>query len=135
MVRAHLKKLPLLMLAVNYQAVSQRDNTADAQRIEEILQQVERDAVIFSSNYHDSEYLWYYLVGVGLGSRNIHVLHRYPSEAIQEYLEEGQAISLPGLRQAIPPGLDVYTIGAEQQLRDLGLPVEEVGNGLYAVAN
>jgi hypothetical protein len=127
--------LPLLMLAVNYQAVSQRDNTADAQRIEEILQQVERDAVIFSSNYHDSEYLWYYLVGEGLGSRNIHVLHRYPSEAIQEYLEEGQAISLPGLRQTIPPGLDVYTIGAEQQLRDLGLPVEEVGNGLYAVAN
>ena len=132
-----LAAVPLIFLALNYNAVNQRNNTAEAARTRSILQAVEHDAVIISPNYHYSEYFWYYLLGDDTPGRNIHILHKFSPEAVSAYLRGEQSFDLPSHRANAPFGLPVYGVSRDQQklLKEAGLTVQPAGNDLYLVSD
>ena len=132
-----LAAVPVIFLALNYNAVNQRHNTADAARTRSILHALERDAVIISPNYHYSEYFWYYLLGEDTSDRNIHILYQFSPEAVGAYLRGEQSFELPSRRVDAPFGLPVYGVSPDQQtlLEDAGLTVQPAGNDLYLVSD
>ncbi|MFC1852672.1 DUF2723 domain-containing protein [candidate division CSSED10-310 bacterium] len=107
--------LPLCFLVLNFAAVSQRHNTGSGQDIRFALQQVNRDALIISPDYHYSVFFWYYLIGENLQETgNIYLLHHFTAKMVKEYVENEQPINLPEQRIHTPTALNVYCFSPQQ---------------------
>lgn len=136
--------LPVATAAIDYRRASQRGTVADAERIEAALHAADRDAVLLTDGYHDSEYLWYFLLGEDLEtSRNLAMAHMVTPAQVRRYFEVGggrieaavdkvrKGMGAP--RHAVEPPL--YT-AADRQARELdaaGLGIVEVADGLWQV--
>jgi hypothetical protein len=125
--------IPLLLVVVNYRKVDQSKHTRHAERVEEILRIVDRDAVIITDEYDYSSYFWYYLIGEGYSKKEIYAIPMYGvergatnAEEIRAYLAgEKQIYSFPQ-RLFIPPGKRVYVLWrVADELRKAGLQVTE----------
>lgn len=93
-------------------------------------------AILMSPAYHESEYLWYALLGVGHGERRqLHVVHDADLDAVAAYVRGEGPLHLRQRRMDAPEGWTVYFIRAEdgQGLLGRGLRVEPAGAGLYRV--
>ncbi len=142
--------LPAAFLARSYVDVDQSDNTADARRIERIVAAVGERAVVLSSDYSTSEYLWYFFIGEGLGrNRGVHVAHEYSPDEVAGYLREGgPLLYTPGRYRfpppttprgapavTAPPGVRVFIVAPEQaaDLTAQGLVIRPVDGGIWEV--
>jgi len=126
--------IPLISCALNYSKVDQHNNVAVAKEIETILETVGNNSIIISPNYAYSEYFWYYLIGEGFGN-NVHVMHRFSTEAIKSYICENKSFYLTEQRMNVPVGLNVYCINPDHRsaLEKAGFTLTEVRKNLYRV--
>jgi hypothetical protein len=125
-----LAAVPAALLVANYHQASQRGSTADAERIERLIEAAGHDAVLVTDNYADSEYVWYYLLGERMGAERHLTLASQVTPAQVRGLVEPPAV---GNRfTATPP---VYTATPHQadELRAAGLSVTEVDDGVWSV--
>jgi Protein of unknown function (DUF2723) len=123
--------VPVTMAVVNFPEADRSDDTAHARRIERLLDAAGRDALLVTDNYRDSEFIWYHLLGLDLGDRrNLRLGNQLEPEEVFEYLALRRP--LPGIADA---GLPVYTATTAQarDLRELGLDVTEVADGVWRV--
>jgi hypothetical protein len=120
------------MGAVNYPRASQRGNEADAGRIQRAIDTAGHDALLVTDNYADSEYIWYHLLGEGLGDeRNLALGNQVNPVTVARFVRNGSG----GLTRQAPRGTPVYTATAHQavQLADAGLVVTEVAEDVWLV--
>jgi hypothetical protein len=104
--------VPLLSVTQNWSRVDRSGDVADARMAEWILASAGEDAVILSSNYRMSQFLWYYLIGEGQeAERHLYLVHQVRPREVRAYLREGVAIPLPEEQRRVPPGLTVFTVG------------------------
>ena len=128
--------MPLALFAVNVGAVNQRGQTADARRVEQIIQQLGDNAVIVPPDYHYAEYFWYYLLGAEAGQHSLYVLNKFSGESVRAYLDGSGSFDLPNPRRGQAPlGLPVYGLDAGQRrlLEQSGLATQDVAGGMYVV--
>lgn len=128
--------IPLLLFAINLNAVNQRKEITDAARVERVLQQIGSEAVLIAPDYHYAEYFWYYLLGQERGQRPIYVLHRFSPEAVRAYLQGSQSFNLPNpLQGEVPFGLPMYGMSADQRslLEQDNLSTEDATSDLYVI--
>lgn len=122
--------VPVAMAAANYGRADQSDDVTHARRFERLVDVAGHDALLVTDNYRDSEFVWYYLLGEGLGDeRRLRLGNMVAPGRVRRYLDGS---GLPGIA---PAGLPVYT-ATPQQARDLraeGLDVTEVAPGAWRV--
>jgi len=126
--------LPLFSLLSGFQIVGQQDNTADARRIEALLDYVESDALLIGLGYHDSYYVAYYLIGEQWQeSRRIYLSRHYRRDEVLEYFRHGIPITLDDQRFNAPTGLTVYVQSRTimEQLQQDGLTATPVSHDLW----
>ena len=128
--------LVVLFAAGNRSGSSQRGEVAVAERTERAIDAAGSDAVLLTDDYNDSEYLWYYLLGEGVGDeRNLVVADQVTPGEVADYFSSASgpvAVTARSLG-VIAPAL--YT-GARRQARDLaerGLAVTQLGGGVWRV--
>lgn len=79
---------PLAIAIVNYPRASQRGNLGHQERLEATLTAAGHDAVLLSGTYDDSEYLWYFLLGEGLGDKqNLAMVHGTTASQVTDYFD------------------------------------------------
>ncbi|KAF0106549.1 MAG: hypothetical protein FD147_2496 [Chloroflexi bacterium] len=61
---------PLLFIGINYQRNDMSKNTLEKDYIENVLFQINKNGLIIGPDYDQFEYIKYYLLGEGLGSKN-----------------------------------------------------------------
>lgn len=128
--------LVVLFAAANRSASSQRGEVAVAERTERAIDAAGGGAVLLTDDYNDSEYLWYYLIGEGLGDeRNLVVADQVTPEQVADFFASasGPVAVAAGTLGVTEPAL--YT-GARGQARDLaeqGLSVTPLGDGVWRV--
>jgi Protein O-mannosyl-transferase TMEM260-like len=128
--------LVVLFAAVNRSGSSQQGEVAVAERTERAIDAAGSDAVLLTDDYNESEYLWYYLLGEGLGEeRNLVVADQVTPGEVTDYFSSASgpvAVAAETLGVAAPA---LYT-GARRQARDLagqGLAVTPLGDGVWRV--
>ncbi len=127
---AVLVAVPVAMAAVNLGRADRSDDVTHARRFERLVEVAGSDALLVTDNYRDSEYVWYFLLGEGLGDeRRLRLGNMVTPARVRRYLEGSP---LPGIA---PAGLPVYTATPEQarDLRAAGLGVTEAGPGVWRV--
>ena len=78
--------LVVLFAAGNRSGSSQRGEVAVAEQTERAIDAAGSDAVLLTDDYNDSEYLWYYLLGEGLGEeRNLVVADQVTPGEVADY--------------------------------------------------
>ena len=104
-------------------------------RSEELLKFIGRRAVIITSNYNWSQYLWYYLIGEGWQERDLFVMHHIDARAVKAYLQGEKPIHLPEQRRDVPLGLAVYCFdeGQAAKLAEAGMRLGSVAGNLVRV--
>jgi hypothetical protein len=129
--------IPLALLLINYRQVDQSNRIQHALRVEKMISVIQRDALVIADDYEYAAYFWYYLIGEGLGERDLYALPDYAihSEAVKNYLAGQGSIKLPAQQQTLPPGLDVYIMASIASKLDVpGLSLEPTGSKyLYRV--
>lgn len=121
---------------VDYGRSSQRGTTADAERIERVLDTAGTGAVLLTDDYGDSEYLWYYLLGEGLGDeRDLALANQVKPAQVTQYFTAGTgpvAAAALEVEVADPP---LYTATPHQALTlaDHGLGIAEVAPSVWRV--
>lgn len=136
-----LAALVLTVAVVDYGRSSQRGNVEDAERIETALDVVGDHAVLVTDGYHDSEYLWYYLIAEDLDEERDLVLANMVTPAqVKQYFTSGGRTGLVALvaRGVDRPGrglAPVYTVSDHQAytLAAAGLPLTEVAPSTWRV--
>ena len=127
-----LAAVPVIMGLVNYPRASQRGTLADAHRIERAIEAAGTDAVLITDNYADSEYVWYHLLGEGLGAeRDLRLGHQLrPGEVVRFFEGRGGPLA-----RAAGPGTPIYTATAQQadDLDAAGLTVTEVADEVWRI--
>ena len=105
--------IPVFFFLINYNFVSERNNTQDAHITRAILDEIEKDAVIVSPAYTVSEYFWYYTLGNSYRKdKNIHVMHcpdNIPVENIKAYIYNNVSLDNSPY-EIIEPGLKIYMV-------------------------
>ena len=105
--------IPAFLVGITYRDVDQSQHVQHAERVESILNSVQRDALIITDEYDYSTYFWYYLIGEGYGKNNVYavplVAGTNPDE-IKRYLEGESSIYSSPQRLYIPQGLRVYVL-------------------------
>jgi hypothetical protein len=127
--------IPMSLLLINWRKVDQSDNVSAKRAIESILRAVDSRAILVSPGYHWSEYFWYYLIGEGLGDRDVFVMHHFSPADIKAYLEDQVSFRLPEQRREVPLGLDVYcfTDGHAEVLAQAGLVPERWRGDIFRI--
>jgi 4-amino-4-deoxy-L-arabinose transferase-like glycosyltransferase len=129
---AALAAVPLVMGLVTYPRASQRGTLADAHRIERAIAAAGTDAVLITDNYADSEYVWYHLLGEGLGTeRDLRLGNQLrPGEVVGFF--DGRGGRLAHIAR---PGTPIYTATAHQadDLDAAGLTVTEVADQVWRI--
>lgn len=88
-----LAALVAVVFVVDYGRASQRGNVDDKRRIETALDAIGRDAVLLTDDYHDSEFIWYYLLAEDLGhERNLSLANQVTPAQVKAYLTAGQGL-------------------------------------------
>jgi hypothetical protein len=123
--------------AVNHPHADQRGNTADAERMERALAAVGDGAVMLTEDYHDSEYLWYYLLGEGWADeRDLALANQVRPADVEEYFTHRTgrvAAAASELDDATDPPLFTATPAQAESLAEAGLIVTPVGEDLWQV--
>lgn len=128
--------VPLLGLVGGFEKAGQQHNTADARRIEAILDYVGRDALLVGFDYHDFCYLSYYLIGERMQwERGIYLPRGYNHDEYLAYFRSDIPITMVDQRINTPVGLAVYVkdVAVVEQFRKDGLVVVEGEFGLWRV--
>jgi hypothetical protein len=123
--------VPVTLAIVNYPRADQSGDTAHARRTERLLDAAGRDALLVTDNYRDSEFVWYYLLGLDLGDRrNLRLGNQMETDEVVAYVVFHRP--LPGIA---PARLPVYTATPAQAraLRSAGLTVTEVADEVWRV--
>jgi hypothetical protein len=129
---AALTCVPLVMGLVNYTRASQRGAVGVQDRMGRLFDAVGHDALIVTDNYADSEYVWYYLLGEGLGEeRDLALGNQVRPADVAAFVEEGTG----RLAHEARPGTPVYTATEHQaeRLDAYGLTVTEVDEDVWRV--
>jgi hypothetical protein len=125
--------LPLLLLAVNFPAVNQHNNTGGMQA-KEILNLAGNNAVIFGRGRAlPKMYFFYYLYGEDYyRNHNLYVV-KFAPRFVDAYLFHKRAYRLREMRRQLPPGLTIYctTEGQKSSLQEMGFRLTRVGEGVY----
>lgn len=127
---ALLVAVPVGLAVANFPEADRSDDTAHARRIERLIATAGDDALLVADNYRDSEFVWYYLLGEGLGDRhNLLLGNQLAPAGVRRYLEGNH---LPAIA---PAGRPVYTATPSQAvaLADAGLSVTEVAPEVWRV--
>lgn len=126
----------VLFAAGNRSGSSQRGEVAVAERTERAIDAAGSGAVLLTDDYNDSEYLWYYLLGEGIGDeRNLVVADQVTPDEVADYFSSASgpvAVAAGSLGVSAPA---LYT-GARRLARDLaerGLAVTPLGDGVWRV--
>ncbi len=102
---------PFLFFLLNITFTNQRFNTEDNIRTEEILNTVNKNALIISPNYPISEYFWYYLFGMDYQEKkNLYLMHNYSEDNIVRYINNSKTFTLTSTEETVPDNLNVYMI-------------------------
>jgi hypothetical protein len=137
-VTAALMAVPLVTGLVDYPRASQRGNVAHAERIERAVDAAGRHTVFITDNYQDSEYLWYHVIGEGLGrERDLVVSNQLSVDDVVTYFQGGSSRLATDAATLTDPGAPrVLTATREQAraLRGAGLHVVPVADGVWEVA-
>lgn len=134
---AVLAAIPLLTAAVDYRDASQRGNVADQERIEQVLAGAGEHAVFLTDNYNHSEYLWYYLLGEGLGAeRDLRLVHEATPAMVADYFAANTgpvAAAAGGVAGA--GGRTLLTMSPEQAeaMADAGFSVTRQAPGVWRI--
>lgn len=125
--------IPAVLVGVNYRKVDQSNHTHHAKIVEEVLSTVKGEAVVITDEYDYSCYFWYYLIGEGVGQKEIYAIPLHgvlqgaiiPAE-IRSYLSGETPLNSFPQRLSIAPGKSVYVLWrAAGELRAAGLQVDE----------
>lgn len=122
--------IPALFLWANYEKVDHSQRTLHARIVEKVLTTVERDGVILAPNYDYAAFYWYYLIGEGYESRNLHALQvDYQNlDRIRAYLEGEGGLYIIPQRKFAPPGLRVFVMKeTARELEKWGYELQETG--------
>jgi hypothetical protein len=130
--------VPLVVGVVNYPDAGQRGNLADAHRIERALAAAGSDAVLVTDNYADSEYLWYYLLGEGLGEeRDLVLVDQISADQVVRYYDGrgGRLAHAAGGGRRRGAERPVYTATRHQAvaLVEAGLRLDRVAPSVWRV--
>ena len=129
---AALACIPLVLGLVNYTRASQRGAVGVQDRMGRLFDAVGQDALIVTDNYADSEYVWYYLLGEGLGEeRDLALANQVRPVDVAAFVEEGAG----RLTRVARRGTPVFTASEHQaeQLDAFGLAVTEVDEDVWLV--
>jgi 4-amino-4-deoxy-L-arabinose transferase-like glycosyltransferase len=121
---------------VDYGRSSQRGTTADADRIERALAAAGTGAVLLTDDYGDSEYLWYYLLGEGLGEeRDLALANQVKPAQVAQYFSAGTGpVAAAALEvEVVDPPLYTATAHQAVTLADHGLGIAEVAPSVWRV--
>jgi hypothetical protein len=128
--------LVVLFAAGNRSGSSQRGEVAVAEQTERAIDAAGSDAVLLTDDYNDSEYLWYYLLGEGLGEeRNLVVADQVTPGEVADYFSSASGPVAVAAESLHVPAPALYT-GARRQARDLaeqGLAVTPLDDGVWRV--
>ena len=126
----------MALLILNYPAVDQSNNHADADRTLAVLNTVKNDAIIIAPNYDYIEYFYYYLAGEGIeNQRDIFLQYQFDVEAIKDYLYRDIPFYIPHQKKNMPLHLVLYVMSSEQKetLEKDGLSLVRVQGDLYRI--
>jgi hypothetical protein len=124
--------VPVTLGLVNYTRASQRGAVGVEDRMDRLFAAAGQDALIVTDNYADSEYVWYYLLGEGLGEeRDLALANQVRPVDVAAFVEDGAG----RLTRVARRGTPVYTATEHQaeQLVDVGLAVTEVDEDVWLV--
>jgi hypothetical protein len=109
---------------------------AVAEQTERAIDAAGSDAVLLTDNYNDSEYLWYYLLGEGLGEeRNLVVADQVTPGEVADWFWSASGPVAVAAESLHVPAPALY-MGARRQARDLaeqGLAVTPLDDGVWRV--
>ena len=90
--------LPVTLYVTNYPLVDQSGNTGQQERTEAVLEALERDAVVITTNYPAQQAFLYYLLGEGWREeRNLQTTTRgWALNGLQAYLEKDKPLPMFG---------------------------------------
>jgi hypothetical protein len=129
--------IPAIWFYQNYHEVDQSQHNLHALIVERILNEINSDGLIIADDYAYATYLWYYLLGQEMSSRNIYAIPDFDAspEEIEKYLTGEDGMYIWQQRLTVPPGLPVYTLWkVAPELEMDGFRIEETGNQyLYKV--
>ena len=129
---AALAAIPVITGAVNYPKASLRGEVGDAHRIERAIDAAGTDAVLITDNYADSEYVWYYLLGEGLGAeRHLKLANQLRPRDVEAYFDRHRG----ALARVARPGTPIYTATTHQAwaLAYEGLTVTQVADNVWRI--
>lgn len=107
--------LPVVLTVKNLPAVSQRENVAEARRVEHVLASLGHNAVVVTNQYDVYEFLQYYLLGEGLQSRGLFAVHVPGPDAIRAHLSGRVPLWLKEERKQVPTGLPLVCVTTADQ--------------------
>ncbi len=128
--------IPANLLFSNYTLVDLSKASVDLQT-QASLALIENNSLVLSSNYTQSTYWWYYLIGLKEGEkRNIFVHHESIDVSlpkIYSYLDEEVPYDLPLQRTEASPSLNLYIHGEDLHaaLTEKGYSLERMSPALY----
>lgn len=134
---ATLAALVAVVFVVDYGRASQRGNVDDKKRIETALDAIGRDAVLLTEDYHDSEFIWYYLLGEDLGhERNLELANQVTPAQVRDYFTARRglvALAVSRVEGVADPPL--YTASPRQawSLIEAGFTLTEVAPSTWQV--
>ena len=124
--------------SLGYSEASRRGDVDEADRMEHALDIVDDGSVLLTDNYHDSEYLWYYLLAEGLGDeRGLALANQVEPGDVEQYFTGGTgpvaAAAQRTGRRGDPP---LYTTASSQadDLAEIGLTVTPVADEVWRVS-
>ena len=137
-VAAALVALVAVVGLVDYGRASQRGTTLDAERIERAFDLVDDHSVLLTDGYHDSEYIWYYLLAEDLGDeRDLVLANQVRPSDVKAYFRSRTgpvAVAALGVDAADPP---LYTASPHQAitLANAGLTVTPLADDVWQVTS
>ncbi|HEV7759961.1 MAG TPA: DUF2723 domain-containing protein [Acidimicrobiales bacterium] len=129
--------IPVVTGLVDHPRSSQRGNVADAARIERAIDAAGHHAVFVTDNYQDSEFLWYHVLGEGLGRRrDLVVSNQLTTDEVVTYFEGGDSRLTTDAATLADPGIPRVLTATRNQaraLRQAGLHVVPVARGVWEI--
>ncbi len=129
--------LPVLCLssvvaftAVNGMLVTQHFNTADAEYFKQVMDYVDKDAVVIGANWDQMSYLLYYSIGEKRNeSKAIYIPVKYSLDDLLHYMDGRQRLFLPVQGKTLDFGKAVYFLGPDKAnvLMEHGYTLEKQG--------
>jgi hypothetical protein len=136
---AALATLVLVVGAVDYHRASQRGETEDAERTEHLIAVAGHDAVLLTDDYHDSELVWYYLLGRGEGKeRNLVLANQVTPSQLRQYFTTRRgpvAVAASRVKGTSRPPLYTATARQAVQAAAKGFTITEVAPDVWRISD